>query len=385
MTRHRFGLVVVALGILGAPRLAGQVVRGTVVEDESRRRVAGALVQLLTLGDTIRASAVSGESGRFALSVVPPGRYRLRMLRIGYRAWTSEAFPLAAAQTLDDTIAVPAIPVVLDEIVVHSDNPCRGSPAEDRQMALLWDEVRKSLGVSEGSTGELLAFHTQRSRWFVDPYSHVSDERRWDALDEGRWPITSLAPESLAVAGFVMPQDSALGPIYYGPDAAVFFSEGFLRTHCFRLVAPPRESPGMLGLGFEPVKGRRVPDIQGVLWLDRETSALHRLEYRYTGLWNWVPTGRAGGSVDFDLLSSGQLVIVGWELRAPMASTQPYAPTDGRRDETTRPYFGGQRVLLHGFKIEAGKVQEVLGADQRVLWRRGSMPIESAVRIHLSK
>jgi hypothetical protein len=373
MSRRAWPLLL-ALAVSGAPRLAAQVVRGTVVEEESRRRIAGALLQLLAAGDTIRASAVSGESGRFALPLVAPGSYRLRMLRIGYRAWTSEPFVLVAGRTVDDTLSIPAVPVVLDEIVVEADNPCRGSPEDDRRLATLWEEARKSLSVSGGRGGELLSFRTQRSRWFTDPYSHVSDQRRWEAQDEGRWPITSLAPESLAVAGFVLPQDTTIGPVYYGPDAAVFFSDGFLRNHCFRLVAPPPELAGMIGLGFEPVKSRTVPDIQGVLWLDRQTSALHRLEYRYTGLWNWVPAGRAGGSIDFALLTTGQLVITGWELRAPMASTQPYAPGDRRRDESTRPYFGGQKVLLHGFKIEAGAVQEVQDADHRVLWRREAPP-----------
>ncbi len=370
MRRLRSGVIALTLCVSGAAGLGAQVVRGTVVEEESRRRVAGALVQLLGAGDSIRASAVTGENARFALSQVSPGTYRLRMLRIGYRAWTSEPITLAAGQVVDDTIAIPAVPVVLDEITVEANSPCRGSPEEDRRMALLWDEARKSLRLSGASAGDLLSFRTNRSRWFVDPYAHISDQRAWEAFDEGRWPITSLAPESLAVAGFVQPQDTTLGPVYYGPDAAVFFSDGFLRTHCFRLVAPPGDAPGMLGLGFEPVKGRAVPDIEGVLWLDRKTSALHRMEYRYTGLWSWVPPGRAGGSIEFALLSTGQLVLTGWELRAPMASTQPYAPTDRRRDESTRPFFGGQKVLLHGFKVEVGSVQEVLGPDRRVLWRR---------------
>ena len=364
-------LVGAVLGRLAcASRVAAQVVRGTVLEEKSRHPVAGALVQLLTTGDSIRASAVSGESARFSLPQVTPGSYRLRLLRIGFRAWTSDTFALAAGQIVDDTIAIPAVPVVLAEITVEANNPCRGSPAEDRQLALLWDEARKSLGLTGASTGEVLAFRTVRARWFVDPYSRVSDERRWEAFDEGRWPVTSLAPESLAVAGFVQPRDTTLGPVYYGPDAAVFFSDGFLRTHCFRLVASPPDAPGMLGLGFQPVKGRTVPDIEGVLWLDRKSSALHRLEYHYTGLWSWVPAGSAGGMIEFGLLRSGQLVITGWELRAPMASTAPYPPLERRRDESTRAYFGGQKVLLHGFKVESGSVQEVQGADHRLLWRR---------------
>jgi hypothetical protein len=197
----------------------------------------------------------------------------------------------------------------------------------------------------------------------------VNQEQR-TTFDVGRWPVTSQPPESLASLGYVQPRDTLNGPIYYGPDTKVFFSDAFLRTHCFRLVTPPRQTPGLVGLGFEPVRNRRVMDIGGTLWLERMSGALRTLEYRYIPLWDWVPRGSAGGVLSFGRLASGQLIITGWVIRAPVASIDRSPVGRFSSDERTRPFFGRGRLTLHGFRVEIGEVQEVRGGDGRLLWRR---------------
>ena len=91
-----FGFVVLACTV--AP-LEAQVLRGVLIESGSALPVAAGLLQLLAAGDTVVVSVGTGERGRFAFPAVAPGRYRIRALRIGYRAWTSEPFLLAAGQT----------------------------------------------------------------------------------------------------------------------------------------------------------------------------------------------------------------------------------------------------------------------------------------------
>jgi hypothetical protein len=131
----------------------------------------------------------------------------------------------------------------------------------------------------------------------------------------------------------VQPRDLISGPVYFGPDVAVFFSDAFLQTHCFRLIPGPDRT--LVGLGFEPVKTRKVVDIEGVLWLDREQNRLRRLEYRYTALWPWVPKGSTGGRLDFEFLAGGQPVLTGWSIRAPVARIEDWSEgtrvRDGRR------------------------------------------------------
>jgi hypothetical protein len=369
---HR-GVAAVVCGIWAwGNSLSGQVLRGTLVEEGSRQAVVGGLVQLLSPGDSITVSVTTNERGRFVLPEVPQGTYRLRALRIGYQPWTSAPFALAAGETHDDSLAIPAIPVVLEEITVEAQSPCRSSPSQDRRMALLWDEVRTALGIFDAAVGDSLEFHTRLTERTADSAMRSMGERAWVSVGTGRWPVTSQPPETLAAAGYVMPGDTLRGPVYYGPDAAVFFSEAFLRTHCFRLMRPPKQDPSLVGLGFEPVKGRRVIDIAGTLWLDRRTAELRTLEYHYARLWAWVPEGGAGGALSFGRLATGQVVITGWAIRAPVAAIDD-APTAWRRgDEATRPFFGRGQVRLRGFREETGEVQEVRGNDGRVLWRRDS-------------
>jgi hypothetical protein len=361
----------IVLLVWGVP-LHGQVLRGAVVEAISGQPVAGGLVQLLSGTDSVAAAAATNERGNFAFKTVAPGRYRLRALRIGYQAWTSPPFTLDSGQVRQDTLAIPAVPVVLEEITVETRSPCRASPSSDRRLALLWEEVRTALGVFGATSTDSLEFHSEVTRRFVDSSDHLSDERRSRIVGTGRWPVTSQAPESLAARGYVVTRDTLDGPVYYGPDVAVFFSDAFLRTHCFRLVPPPKQDRSVVGLGFLPVKGRPVTDIAGTLWLDRGSLELRTLEYHYAPLWEWVPQGRAGGALSFGRLASGELVITGWVIRAPVARIDRSPAGQWLGDEKTRAFFGRGRVALHGFREEMGVVKEVRRADGRVLWHGDS-------------
>jgi hypothetical protein len=234
-------------------------------------------------------------------------------------------------------------------------------------MALLWDEARTALGLlGAGNREEMLEFRSLLTKRMVDPGDHLVSENNLLAFGRGAWPIASQPPESLAQFGFVQPRDTISGPVYFGPDIAVFFSDAFLRTHCFRLIPGPDRT--LIGLGFEPIKTRKVVDIEGVLWLDRGRNRLRRLEYRYTALWPWVPKGSAGGRLDFEFLAGGQPVLTGWSIRAPVARIEDWPEGTRVRDQTTLPFFGPGKVALHGFREEVGEVNDIRLADGQVVW-----------------
>ena len=237
-------------------------------------------------------------------------------------------------------------------------------------MALLWDGARTALGLVGAGSGQELEYLSTITRRRLDAADHPVQTNSWSGFGRGDWPIKSQSPDSLDRFGFVQPVDTLLGPVYYGPDVGSFFSDAFLRHHCFRLVPAPRAEPGLLGLGFEPVPGREVPDKIGRLWLDRRRGDLVRLEYHYTGLWDWVPRRSAGGTLRFDRLPSGQPILTGWLIRAPVAATEPWPIGTRRRDQGTVPYFGHGRIVLHGFREEEGVVNLVRDLGGRVLWRR---------------
>lgn len=350
--------------------LGAQSLRGGVVDSATGAGLAAVLVDVLAMDSVNPAFRTASDTrGRFVFPPLKPGGYRLRVNRIGFRPWISAEFGLAAGQVLDSTWRVASEPIVLTEIVVEAESSCRASPEDDRRMALVWDEVRKSLRLMQHQEDrDRLEFIFTRVRSQVDSAGNSRELGRFPGGGRGAWPIVSQAPDSLAELGYVQPRDTLFGPIYYGPDPDVFFSDPFLQTHCFRLVQPPASHPGWIGLGFRPVPARDRPDIEGVLWLTRRDASLVRLEYGYTGLWDWVPAGRAGGSLEFGRLKGGQPVVTGWTIRAPIASRVPPTAGGRRADPRTEPYFGRGRIGLLGFLVEEARVERILEKGGNTVW-----------------
>jgi hypothetical protein len=267
------------------------------------------------------------------------------------------------------SFAIPAVAVILSDITVETRGQCRGSPADDQRLAALWDDARTALALlNAGNTDQTLEFRSTLITRKVDRGNHLVSESSMLAFGRGTWPVASQPAESLALLGFVQSRDTLFGPTYFGPDVAVFFSDAFIQSHCFKLMAGP--DPGLLGLGFEPTRDRRVADIEGVLWVDRDKNRLRSLEYRYTALWAWVPKGSAGGRLSFAFLGDGRPVLTGWSIRAPVAKVEDWPEGVRLRDETTKPFFGPGKVSLHGFREEIGEVRDIRKPDGRVVWSR---------------
>lgn len=59
--------------------------------------------------------------------------------------------------------------------------------------------------------------------------------------------------------------------MFYAPDAEVLLSDAFLDSHCFSLREATVQGEARLGLTFEPVPGRTIPEVRGVLWWTPKT------------------------------------------------------------------------------------------------------------------
>jgi hypothetical protein len=168
----------------------------------------------------------------------------------------------------------------------------------------------------------------------------------------------SLPAESLAARGFARP-DSLGVTMYYGPDLPVLTSEVFLGQHCFRIrraEGPSRDS--LVGLGFEPVAGRGLVDVAGVLWLDRQSAELRALEFRYTNLGQWAGRG-ATGLVVFERLPNRAWVIRRWFIRMPIPRVGP-KPLQLGGLVPTAPI---DTIGVAGYREEGGWITVVLSAD----------------------
>ena len=134
-----------------------------------------------------------------------------------------------------------------------------------------------------------------------------------------------------------------LGPVYYGPDARVLFSDWFLADNCFRV----EEEAGLLEVKFAPERRGDQATIEGRLSIDRGSMELRRLEFEYVGLPRWVPKGKAGGFVELRRLRDGAWVPRAWQLRAPQAARSA----------------GSSRLRLKGWMETGGRVTAVRTAE----------------------
>ncbi|MEZ4417484.1 MAG: carboxypeptidase-like regulatory domain-containing protein [Gemmatimonadota bacterium] len=366
---QRLAGLVTALALLAALALPAQaqVVRGTLREAGSGAPIEGAMVVLLGTDDAPVYQVLTDASGRFFMERRSPGRYRLRADRIGHASSYHPAFTLAEA----DTVAVEMIATVeaiqLEGIDVEGDTRCRVRPEEGLAVATVWEEVRKALAAASW-TGEHGVFRydlTHLDRNLDRRAQRVErEDRRLERTSRQRTFI-SLPAGKLISEGFVVTDRD--GTVFYGPDADVLLSDDFLETHCFRLRQGRRSNEGLLGLGFEPVGGRRLTEISGTLWLDPSTSELRLLEWRYVNLHPDLDNENLGGRVEFVALPSGPWIIRKWWIRMPLIGLDP----------RNRANSGRQLV---GIRETGAQVRRIAEATGRIVMEFEGGAVQGTVR-----
>ncbi|MEX2610173.1 MAG: carboxypeptidase-like regulatory domain-containing protein [Gemmatimonadota bacterium] len=119
---------------------AAQVFTGQVVDADSRRSVAAAVVSVLPAGaDSVVASAVSGGNGVFSVRVPTAGRYRLRVEHIAFGTLETQARELDPDAVVQVELALRGEPVALAPLDVRAERlePPYMQDIRDR-MALPW-------------------------------------------------------------------------------------------------------------------------------------------------------------------------------------------------------------------------------------------------------
>lgn len=325
--------------LLVASPLSGQVVRGR-LSDSTGAPVSGAIVTLVAPDRTIAARGLSSSTGNYSLRAPRAGEYTVSVMRIGYPAFRSGLLRVGDLETVTFSTALPDDPIVLTDLDVSSGDrgACRVDTVMGATTATLLEEVRKALDVVD------LALHDRGLRFEVQRYvrrtdkNAVEQEKREGTERIASWPVQSLPAELLAQRGFVQRWDSvegrylpfgvSSGRVWFGPEPTTLFSDPFLATHCYRVVTE-RNAPHKVGLRFSPIRGRRLPEIAGTLWLDRRTLGLESLEYSYVNLprhYSMARNGMAGGTMGFARLPNGIWIVTKWDLRAPIEEVENNIP-----------------------------------------------------------
>ena len=291
--------LVAAVGGVQPPAAAAQVVMGSVLESGSSVPLGGVLVSLLDdAGERVRAT-LSDDAGRFYFEVGRFGQYSLRAERIGLQTTTSASFDVFGSEPVVRRVLMGDRAIEIEGLVVDSRiQQCRIDSREAVQIQRWWQEVRTALDVSSVvQSAGLARFEIDRfeREWGPKLERLVSETNRSEVSLTDR-PFVSAEAGFLARGGFV--QGDLQGQReYYAPDADVLLSSVFLAQHCFS-IEEHDDDERLIGLAFEPIEERDVPDITGVLWVDSTTAELRTLDFRYHGV-DDVPDNESGGRVSF--------------------------------------------------------------------------------------
>lgn len=320
--------------------------------------VAGALVVLVDSSGTDAARTASTASGGFRLTAPRAGRYRIAVRQIGMQTWLSTPLRLGPGPAASLVLRIDPQPFELPAINVEARRPrCGIRLDDDETVSRLLDVARTALGLAQATADEgAVSFAVEGYRVRYTPILQQLDSVGTGVGRLSTWPIQSAPPDTLQARGFVRTDapgqgwgDVGLdrGPVYYGLDARVLFSDWFLASHCFRL---DDAAAGELRIRFTPGRGRRRTDVEGSLALDRATLELRRIAFGYVGLPQWIPGGRTGGEIRLRRLPSGAWVPYAWRLRAPVPQV----------------VAGRSRPRVEGWLETGGWVRSVRGPDGRI-------------------
>lgn len=118
LSSTRFATLAFCLAVLFPVAVAGQTVRGAVIDSVSRTPVPGVQVRLIAPDEGVVATTVSAGFGWFQLSAPGYGRFQLR---VAHPAWGGDGavdVVLAPAETLTIIVELAGAAIPLDSILV---------------------------------------------------------------------------------------------------------------------------------------------------------------------------------------------------------------------------------------------------------------------------
>jgi hypothetical protein len=359
------------------PRVgASQSVRGTVV-DPGGNGVPGIVVQLLDSADAIRARALTDRTGAFLVIAPTAGAYRVQTLRIGFRSVISEPLALTAGAEVTRRFEVASLPSRLDTVRVGGRSECGRASRDAVALAAVWEQARTAMIAADlSTTGKTIAATRvtyQRKLDNVGFRTLEASSRVATGTLAKPWPAPT--PADLHGAGFIV--QGADSTSYRAPGLDMLASTYFIDDHCFRLTnGRDRET---IGVAFDATPERRaLGEIRGTVYLDKTTSELRELEFRYVHRENPDLEAGAKGAMSFVRLADGAWAISQWEIRAP--SLELRRGSDAPRMARPGRLNGSQsEVVVSNVHVMGGSLAlAVAGAD--TLWARPPLELRGDVR-----
>lgn len=333
MSARRLAIIAL-LAVAPSQYVGAQVVRGTVV-DAADVPVPGAVVALVDPAGAVAARALTDEEGRYRVAAPAAGTYRVRTLRIGYRPVMTSPFAVGVGEEHVERLVVGSVALTLAAVHVEERRACRLNADSTAATFAVWEQVRAALAATQLTAGAraVRATTVDFERTLDRDFRRVREQSATVTSGYVTQPWKTIPPTTLRRGGFVVDDANGL-TTYYAPGLDLLGSDGFVEDHCFRL-APSRDT-AQIALAFTPTlartataRNRAVVDIAGTISVDRATSELRGLEYRYVNL-DAPRADHAGGALRFVRLRDGGWAIASWSIRMPALT--PFVLSNGKRE-----------------------------------------------------
>ena len=243
----RYALCLPIFALCSLPLAApAQTLRGNVVEDVTRNPLDNALITLLdSRGREMgQVRTRTDSSGRFIVHGPAPGRYSLRVTRIGYSPLTSDPIDLFGGDVANVTLAMSSVPQRLGSVTVSA----KGRIGTYELMSAVGFDLRRSRAVGRFLDSTALAeFKKSPAQQFL--------------VDHGGLGIQYLNVDA-AVAGMGRRQASAERN-RTNPDSLVMVN-GLTPDRRIRTCAPEVWIDGFLTINQGRLMGLAANQIHGV-------------------------------------------------------------------------------------------------------------------------
>src|SRR4029079_18565273 len=269
MTRCRPIALRAALLILGMSAAPDAIAQKATIEGQARAQESGvavevALVRLVRadsspLPSDSQPQGITDADGRYRFDGVAPGRYRVQLLRIGFRPLLSDPVQVAAGGTVQLDLRVASEPLVLPPVTVTADAWVSGKRLEEHpQLQALWQQARNGASVRTELMGRFryhVLSHEESYELTADgPTAPGTIDQ--PSISDPKWAVKNAARnrEQRLSRGYYGPTNEK-GDGVYVPRELDILHEDFLKTHCF--VVTPARGDGEVGLRFRPLRPRR--------------------------------------------------------------------------------------------------------------------------------
>ena len=293
---------------------------GVVHDSVSLQAVAGVVVMALDSTGAVVARSLTNERGEYRTSLRDEMR-TVRFVRIGFVPRDAAIPPRTAPDTHLD-VTMFALPSLIQPVRILANSQCKAR--KDRADALgLWEQARAGLLATIVARDETPA---RMVRLGFDKVMDGNSERVAHMrvrTDSGESDAASFVAAHAAqdFVRFGFSTDSGASGTYFGPDADVLLNDAFASAYCFELARAGRDRPGQVGLRFVPAARKRGRvDIDGTLWIDTVARELRDVEFRYLNVDSGADRFHPGGSVSFQSLKNGVVLIDRWSIRVASAT-----------------------------------------------------------------